>query len=140
MVIPAVLFFGSCIGICILFGIKYWEVTRGHLLAPKVRTKADERALEIKNLLVRGAYEAAKLPPASLRFIRFLVRESALLLAGVASAIERYAHKLADFVSHKRGFERRAGRGSEPRSEFLKRMGETDSERLDAEEGNGHNT
>jgi len=45
------------------------------------------------------------------------VREAALGLAASARYLERQAHRLADLVSHKRGFERR-----ETKSEFLKQV------------------
>jgi hypothetical protein len=140
MVIATVFFLGSFAGICILFGIKYWEVTHRRPVAPEYRTKADERVLEFKELLMRVRLHALQLPPASLTLIRFLVHEIALMFARLASAMERTAHGVADFVSHKRGFERRTGREEHTKSEFLKRMGERRKEEtLDEDENGRHN-
>lgn len=107
MVIAAVLFLGSFIGICILFGIKYWEVSRGTYVAREVRSKADERAIELKNFLIRVRIEAAKIPPTTVAIARFFVHEAALLLARLARSLERSAHGVADFVAQKRTPQRR---------------------------------
>ncbi len=117
MVYAAVIFFGSLIGIAILFAIKYWEMRRGMVMAPGVRTRADEYALELKALLVRGRAQLATVPPTLVYLSRALLHEGALGFARLARAAEQQAHKLADLVSHKHRFEKR-----EPRSEYLRRM------------------
>ena len=57
--------------------------------------------------------------PRAVLLSRFLVHEAALGIARAARYSERQAHRLADMVSHKRGFERR-----ETRSEFLRKVSE----------------
>lgn len=135
MVTAAVLFFGSFIGISTLFGIKYWEYSHERVVAEPVRTKADERALELKAMLTQARIEFAKVPPFLVLLSRYAVREGALGIALLARRLERQAHRLADFVSHKRGFERR-----EPRNEYLKRMEEYKNNGLDTSGHNGHNS
>ena len=117
MVYAAVFFFGSLIGIGVLFGIKYWEVRHGRMLSPGARTRADRGALQIKALLDVASNEAQKVPPALVYIARLLLHETALGTAALARTLERQAHRLADVVSHKHRFERR-----ESRSEFLRQM------------------
>lgn len=117
MVYAAVLFFGSLIGIAILFGIKAWEVRNGRVLAPVARTRADIGALRVKALLDLAQEEVQKVPPAIIYIARLLLHETALGTAALARTLERQAHRLADTVSHKHRFERR-----ESRSEFLRQM------------------
>jgi hypothetical protein len=118
MVIAAVFFFGSLIGIAVLFGIKYWEVHHGRTMVPaRVRTRADRGALRVKTLLDMAREEAQRIPPAVVYIVRLLIHETALGTAMLARTLERQAHRLADFVSHKHRFERR-----ESRSEFLRQM------------------
>ncbi|MFA7309322.1 MAG: hypothetical protein WC050_00250 [Candidatus Paceibacterota bacterium] len=117
IIFAATLFFGSLIGIAALFGVKYWEVRAGRVVAPGVRTRADAYALQLKDLLHRSRGELAKVPPMLLYMSRIAVHEAALGAAQLARAAERGAHRLADMVSHKHRFERR-----EPRSEYLKQM------------------
>ncbi len=118
MVFAAVFFFGSLIGIAALFGIKYWEVRHDRAMVPaRVRTQADVAALRVKALLDLARAEAQRVPPAMVYITRLLVHEIALGTAMLARTLERQAHRLADFVSHKHRFERR-----ESRSEFLRQM------------------
>lgn len=109
----------SIAGIMGLFMLKSWEQKSGRVLAPALRQSADFQARELKALLTRTQAEIEKMPSASVRLARMAVHDLALGFAKLASFLERQAHNLADLVSHKHRFERR-----EPRSEFLKRVGE----------------
>lgn len=107
MIIATVVFFISLAAIVALLGLKYWETRRGVSLAPALRARADQRALELKSTLMRSRGLLAELPPEALKLTRLLVREAALALAALARHMERGAHSLADFVSHKHRFEKR---------------------------------
>lgn len=103
-------------GIVLLFALKQWESSRVPLI-PGVRLKADEKALELKARMLQLRTEADKLGPLAVHVAHVVVREAALGLAAFARYSERQLHRLADFVSHKRGFQRR-----ESHNEFLKRI------------------
>ena len=118
MVFAAVFFFGSLISIAALFGMKSWEVRHDRMMVPaRVRTRADRGALRVKALLDLARDEVQRVPPAVVYLVRLLVNETALGTAMLARTLERQAHRLADFVSHKHRFERK-----ESRSEFLRQM------------------
>ena len=114
-----VIFSISVIGIIGLFALKYWEEKHGRVLAPQLRAHADTQALELKDLLLKIKVEARKLGPTSIRVARLALHELALSLAALSRASERQAHRLADLVSHKRGFVPR-----ESKNEFLKQVSE----------------
>jgi hypothetical protein len=134
MLIAAITFFASLSGILILFAIKHWETRAERTFAPQARIRADERALEFKELLGRSRGELEKLPPAFVRLLWFLIHESALAIARFGRFLERRAYHFADFISHKRGFRR-----TETNSEFLRHMSGYKN-RLDTTEGDGHNS
>ena len=117
MLFAAVIFFGSFIGIVMLFSIKYWEMRTKRVIAPAVRTKADVHALQFKELLAKSRIEFEKLPPEIVHLTRVAIHESALGVAAFARALERGAHKLADMASHKHRFERR-----ESTNDYLKQV------------------
>jgi len=117
IVFSAVIFFGSLIGIVMLFGIKYWELRTDRVMAPVARGRADEHALRIKEWLEHTRFHAEKLPPAFMRLARLTVHEAALGVALLARKLEEGAHTIADYASHKHRFERR-----ESTNEFLKKM------------------
>lgn len=119
MFIAGIVFFASLVGIIALFAVKYWEIRAERVIAPEIRERADERAREFKAALLRARREAAKLPPSLLTVVRYVIHEAALGLAKLARTLERKAHDVADFVSYKRGFERR-----QTNSQFLKQVSE----------------
>lgn len=119
MAIAAGVFFVSLAGLVSLFVLKSAETKRGTPFAASVRARADTRALALKALMLRVRRELDKVPPAAVYFTRFALHELALAAARLARLSEKQFHNIADFVSHKRGFEKR-----EPRSEFLKQVGE----------------
>ncbi len=119
MIFATAAFVLSIIGIATLFAMKYREVRRDEAFTPLWRERADARALKLKGVILDSRYHAAKLPPLVLRIIRTGLHEGALGLAALGRIIEREAHRLADYVSYKRGFERK-----ETKSEFLKRVTE----------------
>jgi len=114
-------FFLSLAGIAGLFFVKQWELQRGaRVLAPEVRAKADDFAVRLKQTLIALQADLAKLPPELLHLSRVLLHDIVLGTAATLRFLERKAHELADLVSHKHHFERRA-----PRSEFLKKVSES---------------
>ena len=117
MIIAAIFFFASLIGIALLFFLKFWELRTQKVVAPEARSRFDEQALAIKERILRGRDALERLPPEMMRFTRAAIRESALSIAGLARVIERNAYRLADLVSHKRAFTRR-----EQKNEFLNRV------------------
>ncbi len=114
-----IIFAFSLVGIIVLFALKAWETHRGYVLAPTLRTQADEQALRFKAYIMNGRQEAAKIIPFTTLMMRYFIHEGALGFARAAHFTGVQAHRLADFVSHKHHFERQA-----PRSEFLKRVSE----------------
>jgi|SRR3989344_3740278 len=128
MVIFAVaVFFVSLAGTVALFVLKQWEERTGRTLAPTVHRYLDVRALQGKELLVALQADLEKLPPELVHLAHIAVHTGALEVARLARFLEAQAHRLADFVSHKHRFERRA-----PRSEFLKKV-------IEHKNGNGSN-
>ena|SRR6185436_13173327 len=119
MLFAIIVFAFSFVGITGLFALKYWELQRERVVLPEFRRKNDMRAQRVKELAHAARVDLEKLLPEIVRVARILVHEAALALAALARFSERQAHRLADLVSHKRGFERR-----ETRSEFLKKVAE----------------
>jgi hypothetical protein len=119
MVVATSLFFASLAGLFALFSLKLWEASHGRTLLPAFRRTLDRGALSCKTLLIALEQIILSLPSilASLG-LRTLVR-GAVAFAQLARSASDAAHRLADFVSHKRNFERR-----ETRSEFLKQVTE----------------
>ena len=126
LVFALVLFAGSLLATILLFAMKSREAKRGITAFEKARAAADARALELKDFMGRSRFEFAKLIPALILIIRYGVHELALLLAALGRLVERQAHRLADSASHKHRFERR-----ESRSEFLKKIGDHKSDRVE---------
>jgi len=117
MTLAFTLFFASLVGLALLFTIKSIETRRQRVFMPHLRESADDAALSLKVLLDRARVESARIPPTLMYVTRFLLHEAALGVAKLARIAEAKSHSVADYVSHKRGFEKR-----EPRSEFLKHM------------------
>ena len=107
----------SLFGIVGLFALKEWETKRNRTFAPEFREKADRLAFRIKDLLVALEADVERFPPEILHLARVLLHEIAVGLAATLRFLSIQAHRLADFVSHKHSFQRRA-----PRSEFLKKV------------------
>lgn len=135
MVPAAVLFILSCVGIAAIFALKYWERRQSRELVPEWRDAADAKARELKVLLANARRQAEKVPPLLVVIARYAIHEAALGIARLARGLEARAHTVADMVSHRRGFERRA-----PKNEFLKRVQEyKKGSGLDADDHSGHN-
>lgn len=114
-----ILFMVAALGTVALFGLKYWEESRGRVLAQALRQRGDERALALKRSLEEYRQESRKLGPKAVLVGRWLLHEGALGLAALARGVERQAHRLADMVSYKHTFQRR-----ETRSHFLRQVSE----------------
>ncbi len=119
MIVAIGIFFFSLAGVAALFALKHWEMRRGSVFAPEWRLRADAQTEKLKELAFAAWMDLGKVPPEALRVARIMVHEAALGFAALARFSERQAHRLADMVSHKRGFERR-----ETRSEFLRKVAE----------------
>ncbi len=125
-------FFFSLVGLVAFFALKRVELRRGVVFFPAWRTRADHEAMRLKGFGAVLWADMAKIPPIAARTARAAAHEAALGLAALARLSERGAHRLADLVSHKRGFERR-----ETRSEFLRQVSERTEDRLNATDGTG---
>jgi len=131
----------SLLGILSLFALRRREEALGHRYFPRFREAADEYALALKRYVFSLGSEVQKLPPLVLALSKMAIHASALQIAAAARFLERQAFRLADIVSHKRGFVPRA-----PRSEFIRKIGEykeNDTPRTDnlaGDETTGHNT
>ena len=119
MLFPAIIFFLSLLGIAGLFAVKYFEERSQKVLSLELRKKADEQAVQLKNLLLAKRAEASKLPGTFLHLGHVAIHRGALEAARLARFLEAQAHRLADFVSHKHHFKK-----GETRSEFLKQVKE----------------
>lgn len=127
MIIASAIFVVALLGIVALFAVKFWEVSREEVIAPKLRGRADDRALKIKERLLNSRHEISKLPPFLMYLGRMTLHESALMLAALGRILEREAHRLADLASHKHKFERK-----ETKSEFLKQVTDHKNGSLDS--------
>lgn len=119
MIFAIIIFLFSALGIAGLFILKHWEEKNHRVLAPGARAWGDTKSLEAKSLFGQMQLQADKVPPMMLHLTRWAIHELALGFASLARALERQAHRLADFVSHKRNFVQR-----ESKSEFLKQVSE----------------
>jgi hypothetical protein len=125
--IPAAVTFGvSLFGILLLFVMKKVEVSRGALIGGSARDSADLFALRVKWVFLVIEWYLSRLPDFLFLLSRHAVRAGALYLARTARYAESQAYHLADFVSHKRNFERR-----ETKSNYLKQVGEPTRARTD---------
>jgi len=120
MTIAAITVFSvSIFLILILFVLKRAELNRSHRFAEGLRARADVGALHIKAVLVKGELFLEDLPFFLGALTRYAVHVGALSFARLARTSAKRAHQLADFVSHKRGFERR-----ETKSHYLREVSE----------------
>jgi hypothetical protein len=118
MILFATLLFGlSLIAVVALFDLKRREERSGKVFLPALRARMDVHALRMKDLMTAAEADLAKLPPEALHLARLSIHVLALQAARLARFLEGQAHRLADLVSHKHRFVRRA-----PRSEFLKKV------------------
>ncbi|MDP3646091.1 MAG: hypothetical protein Q8R25_03315 [bacterium] len=134
MIVATSVLLVSLLGIVLLFSFKYRESKTGRVLFPTLRDRADVRAIELKSLLLWSRTELEKLPPFMVLLSRNLIHETALFLASLARRGEEQAHRLADIVSHKHHFERRA-----TRSEFLRQVSEHPMRNRNDSNGAGKN-
>ncbi|MBI4093981.1 hypothetical protein HY417_03385 [Candidatus Kaiserbacteria bacterium] len=119
MIIAYAAFFLSFIGLVGFFGLKEWERKHACTFFPTLREKLDEVAERLHDLMIALKADAERVPPEIIHVSRILIHESALWIASMLRFLSLQAHRLADLVSHKRNFVRRA-----PRSEFLKKVSE----------------
>lgn len=118
MILAAGCLFGfSIFGIIVLFVVKRIEVSRGALIGGSARDSADLFALRVKWVFLVIEWYLSRLPDFLFLLTRHGVRAGALFLARAARYAEAQAYHLADFVSHKRNFERR-----ETKSKYLKQV------------------
>ncbi|HET8581109.1 MAG TPA: hypothetical protein VFL98_01420 [Candidatus Paceibacterota bacterium] len=115
--ISMIIFGGAFALILALFILKLVEAVSGRTLAPNTRAMLDEKALVVERMGEKAAYAVEHLPSFTIAFALYLVHVCAFLVARSARGIERQAHRVAEFVSHKRTFSRR-----ETKSDFLKQV------------------
>lgn len=119
MMFAGTAFLLSFLGILAFFALKVREESSGRRMAPLVRDALDREAMHIKALLFAAELDLKKIPPLLMYWGHVFLHRAALEFARAARIASRRAHALADFVSHKRNFQRTV-----TRSEFLKKMGE----------------
>ena len=122
MVLVVSIFFLTLLAIVGLFTVKEWETVRGRVFFPNVRTRIDTWAHQLSELFKALQKDLEKLPPEVFHVSRMILHEMALATARFFRFLSGEAHRLADLVSYKRSFRRRA-----PRSEFLKKVSERKS-------------
>lgn len=127
MTLAALIVLGSSIvGVLSLFLMKKVEIARGVLIGGSLRDDADLFAMRVKWIFLVVEWYLARLPDFLFLLTRYGIRIGALSAARIARRAEEQAHQIADFVSHKRNFERR-----ETKSQYLKQVS-------DHKEENGH--
>lgn len=118
MTLAALIVLGSSIfGIIMLFVVKKVEIARGRLIGGEVRDNADLFAMRVKWVFLVIEWYLSRLPDFLFLLTRYGIRVAALYTASAARKAEAQAHNVADFVSHKRNFERR-----ETKSQYLKQV------------------
>jgi hypothetical protein len=110
-------FFAALALILILFTVKKIEVRRQQRFGENLRQLADAGALRVKASLMTTERYIESLPFFISAIARYGVHIGALSFARLARTLESEAHRLADMVSHKRGFERK-----ETKSKYLKEV------------------
>jgi hypothetical protein len=115
----AIVFFVSGVLLVGLFYHNIREYKTGRATLGEWRLVADDQALQLKELIVAADLDLKKIPPIVVHLGHVVVHYAALEFAHLARQASRQSHRLADFVSHKRNFQR-----SETRSEFLRKMTE----------------
>ena len=130
-----IVFFLSLLLIIGLFFLNIREQRTGRYVLVEWRLAADREALHLKELLAAADLDLKKIPPLASYLLNVTIHFAALEFAHLARQASRQSHRLADFVSHKRNFER-----GETRSEFLKKMTELKNggEHGQSEEENVH--
>lgn len=121
--IAIVTFSVSLVGLILLFGLKFWEEYDRFRFFPKLRRKADERALALKEVILHFGSITKDSPRYFVLLLRVILHALVVTFANVAGAAERGAHRVADFVSHRHRFERK-----ETSSDFLKKVRERKEE------------
>jgi hypothetical protein len=119
VIFATVIFFFSLLLIGALFALKLRELRQGRHPLAEWRTAADVEAVKLRELALAADLDLRKVPSLLSHFAQVALHFAALEFAQLARQASRRAHALADFVSHKRNFERRA-----TRSEFLRKMSE----------------
>jgi hypothetical protein len=120
MLTPAMIVFSvSLVGILVLFILKKIETNREARFVEGVRARADQGALVVKHWFQISEWYLERAPWFVSALTRYGVHIGALSFARLARTLESRAHQLADLVSHKHRFERRA-----TKSQFLKEVGE----------------
>ena len=112
-----IVFFLSLTLIFMLFALKLREMETGKVIAANFKRSADLEALRVKELVFAANIDLKKLPHLAVFWGQEAIHFAALEFARLARGASLRAHQLADFVSHKRNFQRRT-----TRSEFLKKM------------------
>lgn len=117
MIVAYTIFFLSLISLVGFFWLKERERTRTHASFSMLRERLDSYAVRLQDLIIVLKTDAEKIPPDIMHISRILIHEIALSLASALRFLSLQAHGLAELVSHKHNFVRRA-----PRSEFLKKV------------------
>lgn len=117
MVFAITTFFVSLVGIVALFVLKRWETVHEITVMPQWRSVADYEARLLKARLLLLESEVGTWWPKGILILRYFIHLGALALARTFHRAELMLHRLADRVSHKHRFERRA-----TKSEFLKEV------------------
>lgn len=107
----------ALVGIVLLFSLKYVESTSGKTLLPRARQTLNFRALGIRRAILLVVHTIEHFPAFMVAFSYATLHFLAVLVALGARTAEYQAHRVADFVSHKRKFQRR-----ETQSTFLKEV------------------
>lgn len=100
-----------------LFSLRYVEISTGRTYMPRVRHVMDGWALTLYMLGKRGVYVIEHIPSLLVASVFWLLHIFAILVALSARNAEKWAHKMADSVSHRHNFIPK-----ETRSSFLRQV------------------
>jgi hypothetical protein len=118
MTLVAMVVFGVSLAVILaLFILKRIELRRGARFVEGFRMRADERALDVKHVLLVCEWYIERTPFFVTTLARYGVHFGALSFARLARSSAEQAHRLADLVSHKHRFERK-----ETKSSFLREV------------------
>ena len=118
MIIAYFIVFGVALcGLFALFSLKYIENASGTVFFPRMRGVLNSRTQRIRRVLLLVIHAIEHFPALMVAFGYASLHLFAVLVALGARMAEKQAHRVADFVSHKRKFQRRPTQSS-----FLKEV------------------
>ena len=117
LLVSIILFAGALTVIGVVFLVAYIESRRGALVLPRAQAVLDGWAQGAQREFGRAGRTLDNWPTVIAQVLYYAVHVAAVAVALLARAAEKRAHKVADFVSHRRSFTQH-----ETKSNFLKEV------------------